>query len=76
MDAKELHRVCKASVGRRVRFEGKNGNEYDKANYGKPMKSVGTVKEAHDSHGLCLIIELDNIAKTLVCVDPTSVKLL
>lgn len=73
MDTKELHRACKASVGRRVRFEGKNGNEYDKANHGKPMKGVGTVKEAH---GLCLIIELDNIAKTLICVDTTSVKLL
>lgn len=72
MDIKELHRACKAFVNRRVKFEGKNGNEFDKANYGTLMKGVGTVKEAH---GLCLIIELDGIAKKLVCIDATSVKL-
>lgn len=75
MDTKTLLRAANAAVNRRVRYEGTNGNEHDRANYGKKLSGVGLLKEVHRvASKVVLILEKDDIAGTLICVDATSVK--
>lgn len=66
-----LHFLCQQAVGHRVTFEGTNGNEYDKEHHGEPIKGEGQCIEYHDSHGLCIIVILDD--GTRLCVDPTNI---
>lgn len=67
----DLHFLCQQAVGHRVSFEGTNGNEYDKEHHGEPMKGEGQCIEYHDSHGLCIIVILDDGRR--VCVDPINI---
>jgi hypothetical protein len=66
-----LWEKCRDAVGKRVWFKGTNGNEYDKAHHGEPVEGVGFVREYHDSHGLCIIVEQND--GSIVCVDPVEV---
>ena len=70
----DLYHQCLASVGKRVRYTGTNGNEYDKVNHGKPVRGEGLCTEEHDSHGLCIIVKHDD--GTILCVDPITVEIL
>lgn len=63
-----MHDLCMLAVGKRVRFRGTNGNEYDKLNYGQIVEGQGLCTAYHDSHGLCLTIEVSN-SPTPLCVD-------
>jgi hypothetical protein len=68
-----LYQTCQRAVGRRVKYTGTNGDEYDKANHGKPVAGEGICMEQHDSHGLCIIVQHDD--GSVVCVDPITVEI-
>lgn len=72
--ADALNVTCQLAVGKRVRYNGTNGNEYDKVNHGKPVSGVGLCKEQHDSHGLYILVQHDD--GTEVAVDPLEVIIL
>lgn len=74
VNKKELRRTCNSLVGRNVRFTGKNGNEFDKAGHGKPISGTGKLLEVHDSHGLCIIVQKDDIKGTMLCIDVETVR--
>jgi hypothetical protein len=67
----DLHDQCMNAVGRYVHFKGTNGNEYDKVNHGKPVEGFGYCSAYHDSHGLCIEVQLD--CDECICVDPTEI---
>lgn len=69
-----LHKQCQQSVGKRVRYTGTNGNEYDQINHGLFVKGEGLCAEQHDSHGLCIIVQHDDGSR--LCVDPISVEII
>lgn len=72
--ANSLLRTARAFVNRLVRYEGTNGNEYDRANYGEKMVGTGLLKEVHQvGQKVVLIVEKDDIAKTMICVDAVKV---
>lgn len=68
-----LWEKCRDSVGKTVYFRGTNGNEHDKVHHGEPVEGVGYVREYHDSHGLCIIVQLDD--GSVVCVDPVEIQI-
>jgi hypothetical protein len=68
---RNLWEKCRDAVGKTVYFRGTNGNEYDTEHHGEPVEGVGYVREYHDSHGLCIIVELAD--GSVVCVDPIEV---
>lgn len=53
-------RECRAAVGKRVRFEGTRGDEYDKKQFGKPVEGTGKCVECHAGHGLYIVVEPDD----------------
>jgi len=67
--------ICRAAVGKRVRYTGTNGNEYDKINHGKPISGIGLCLEYHNSHGLCIIVRDDETHRE-ICVDPISINII
>lgn len=69
----DLHKKCQLAVGRRVKYTGTNGDEYDKANHGKFVSGEGLCTEQHDSHGLCIVVQHDD--GTILCVDPITVEI-
>lgn len=73
MDWAAYATCCKA-VGKRVKYTGTNGDEFDKTNHGLFVEGEGLCIEQHDSHGLCIIVQHDD--RTTICVDPISVVIL
>jgi hypothetical protein len=69
-----LHNLCRRATGRRVRYTGTNGDEFDKINHGSLVKGEGFCTAYHDSHGLCIIVKHDDDSE--ICVDPISVEIL
>jgi len=69
-----LHSTCCKAVGKRVRYTGTNGDEYDKIRHGLFVEGEGLCTEQHDSHGLCIIVQHDD--RTTICVDPITVEIL
>lgn len=72
--AETLHAICVRSVGKRVWYNGTNGDEYDEINHGKPVVGLGLSTAYHDSHGLCIIVKHDNGLE--ICVDPIQVEII
>ncbi len=68
-----IHDTCRKAIGKNVRYKGTNGNEYDKANHGKPVEGVGVCRAYHDSHGLCIMVWDGNEE---LCIDPIEVQIL
>lgn len=69
-----LRNTCHSSLGKRVRYTGTNGNEYDANDHGKFIQGEGICVACHDSHGLCISVKLDD--EIIVYVDPISVVIL
>jgi hypothetical protein len=67
-----LRDMCIKAVGKYVHYKGTNGDEYDKANHGKPVEGEGLCLEYHDSHGLCIIVQHDDGTKVCVDVEPAG----
>lgn len=70
----ELYELSKKAVGKRIKYIGTNGNEFDK-NYGTPVEGEGLCSSQHDSHGLCLMVKHDDCDE-LFCLDPTFIEIL
>lgn len=73
-EEKHLRNLCIRSVGKRVKYSGTNGDEYDKTNYGLYVEGEGRCLSQHDSHGLCVMIQHDDLS--ILCVDPVSIEIL
>lgn len=72
--AEDIHSICVRSVGKRVWYNGTNGDEYDELNHGKPVVGMGFCLRYHDSHGLCIIVKHEDGSE--ICVDPVQVEVL
>lgn len=70
---KSLYDVCRNAVGKRVKYTGTNGDEYNR-NHGLYVQGEGLCKNQHDSHGLCIIVQRD--CGEMACVDPISVEII
>ena len=72
-DHKNLYDICCKAVGKRVKYTGTNGDEYNR-NHGLYVQGEGLCKSQHDSHGLCIVVQRD--CGEVICVDPISVEIL
>jgi hypothetical protein len=59
-------------VGKRIKYTGTNGNEYDEVCHGLFVKGEGICTECHDIHGVRIIVKHDD--GTVMCIDPLSVE--
>lgn len=69
-----MHELCQQAVGKRVKYEGTNGDEYDIINHGLPVKGEGLCLHLTDKHGLCIMVRHDDGAA--VWVDPKKLEIL
>jgi len=68
-----LHQTCCNAVGKRVKYTGTNGNEYE-LTHGLFFQGEGLCTKQHDSHGLCIIVQHDD--RTTICIDPITVEII
>jgi regulator of replication initiation timing len=61
----------KKIVGKRIKYTGTNGNEYDEVCHGLFVKGEGICIEHYGSH---ILVKHDD--DTVICVDPLSVEII